>query len=194
MNQKIQEIAQRVKAMREILGISVEDMCVNVHLSKEDYIEYESGSRDFPFSLLYEIAQKLGIDITELISGEMPKLSRYSIIRSGQGLPIARREGFSYQHLAYLFRNRESEPLRVIAPYNADAENLPIKMSSHAGQEFNYIISGTLKFQIDDHIMVLNPGDAVYYDAQMNHGMISTGGEDCVFLAIIINTSDSTRG
>lgn len=185
MNSKIKEIAERITGVRELLGITPEDMSRDLGISVNEYLEYESGSRDFAFSLLYEIAIRFGIDITELITGEIPKLSRFSLIRSGEGLPIERRKGFTYHHIAYLFRNRMSEPFRVVARYDAELENQPIHISSHSGQEFDYILSGQLKVQIEDHTMILNPGDAIYYDAHNNHGMIAIGGKDCEFLAVI---------
>ena len=50
----------------------------------------------------------------------------------------------------------------------------------------DFILSGKLKFVINNHTEILNPGDCVYYDSTNPHGMIADGGEDCVFLAILI--------
>jgi transcriptional regulator with XRE-family HTH domain len=185
MNEKIRAIAERIVGVRETLGISCKEMSETLGITPAEYAEYESGSRDFSFSLLYEIAIKFGIDITELITGDVPRLSRFSLIRSGEGLPIERRRGFAYQHMAYLFRDRISEPFRVVAKYDAALESQPIHLSSHSGHEFDYILSGRLKVQIENHVMELDPGDALYYDAHNRHGMIAVGGEDCVFLAVI---------
>lgn len=194
VNRKIYEIAERIKGLRETLDISAEEMSQTLKITKAEYLEYETGTKDFSFSLLFEIALKFGIDITELITGDMPKLERFSLIRNGKGLPIERRKGFAYQHMAYLFKNRISEPFRVVARYEKALENMPITLSSHAGQEFDYILSGKLKLQIENHIMELNPGDAVYYDAQKRHGMIALDGEDCVFLAVISNCGEEKKG
>jgi len=189
MNEKIYAIAERIKGLRELLEISIDEMGALLRITPSEYAEYETGTKDFSFSLLYEIARRLGVDITELISGEPPKLSQFSYVKSGEGLPIERRKGFAYSHMAYLFKNRSSEPFRVIAKYDAGLEAKPVALGSHAGKEFDYIISGNLKFQIENHIVELSPGDAVYYDGNSRHGMVAVGGEDCVFLAVI---SDET--
>lgn len=76
MNEKILQIAERIQGLRELLGISEQEMCDTLQLTPEAYAEYEAGRRDFSFSLLYEIARRLGVDITELITGDMPRLSR----------------------------------------------------------------------------------------------------------------------
>lgn len=192
MNEKILQIAERIKGLRELLGISEQEMCETLQLTPIAYADYEAGRRDFSFSLLYEIARKFGVDITELITGDMPRLSRFSLIRAGEGLPIERRKGFAYQHMAYLFKNRNSEPFRVVAKYDDTLINKPIALSSHGGHEFDYVLSGTLLVQIEDHQMTLHPGDAIYYDAQNLHGMIATNGEDCIFLAVI-SGGESTK-
>ena len=33
---------------------------------------------------------------------------------------------------------------------------------------------------------MLEAGDAIYYDSGHGHGMIATGGEDCEFLALVL--------
>jgi mannose-6-phosphate isomerase-like protein (cupin superfamily) len=50
----------------------------------------------------------------------------------------------------------------------------------------NFIIKGSLKIWIEDHMEILNEGDTIYYDSNYGHGMIATGGEDCVFLAVVM--------
>ena len=50
----------------------------------------------------------------------------------------------------------------------------------------DYIISGTLKFQIGSHIEMVSEGDCIYYDSMNPHGMIAVDGKDCKFLAILI--------
>ena len=49
---KLQEVARRIKEMREIDGISTEQMAAKTEVSLEDYLAYESGNKDFPFSFI----------------------------------------------------------------------------------------------------------------------------------------------
>lgn len=186
METRIIEIAERIRALRDILELSPEEVALAAGVSTEDYIRAEKGEVDFGFTFLYKCADKFGVDIVELLTGSTPKLSFYSVVRAGEGLDIKRREGFKYGHLAYRFRDKVSEPFVVTAPYDEKAQNEPIALSSHAGQEFDYILKGSLKVQLEDHIEILNEGDAVYYDSGRQHGMIATGGDECVFLAVVM--------
>lgn len=82
------------------------------------------------------------------------------------------------------------EPFLVTAPYKAEEQNAPIHLSTHEGQEFDFILKGTLKAQFEEHTEILHEGDSVLYDSSHGHGMIATNGEECVFLAIILKKQE----
>ena len=125
-----------------------------------------------------------------MLTGENPHLSGYNLIRKGEGLPIKRNDGFDYYHLASRFRDKLAEPFLVRAPYREAEQSRPIELSSHEGQEFDFVLSGRLRFTFEGHIEELDPGDSVYYDSGRKHGMIATGGEDCTFLAVVIKKTE----
>jgi len=186
----LQLIAERIRGLRNMLEISVEDISGFLGMTAEEYLQYESGENDFGFTFLYEVARRFGVDITEILTGVIPKLSTFSVIRKGEGLPIERRSGFNYLHLAYPFKNKLSEPFYVTAKYETELLKKPIAMSRHEGQEFDYVLDGSLKFAVDGHEVILNEGDAVYYDSGRPHGMIAIGGKDCHFIAVVLKSPD----
>jgi transcriptional regulator with XRE-family HTH domain len=193
METKIIEIAERIRGLREMMGISKEEMAKVTGMDVKDYDSYERGENDFPFTFLLKCAQHFNIDIVELMTGENPRLSSYTVTRSGKGLPIQRRKGFEYRHLAAYFKNKLVEPFLVNAPYSEDEQNKPIKYSTHEGQEFDYILKGSLKVDLDGHIEILNEGDSILYDSGHRHGMIAYGGSDCDFIAVVIPKPDENK-
>lgn len=194
MDDKIIEIAERIRGLREDFGISVTEMAQIVEVSEEEYICHEEGKRDFSFTFLYKVAKRLGLDISELVTGRSPTLSVYTHVKKGKGLSIERRKGFKYHSLAYLFKNRNAEPFLVEAPYDEAADKNEIEQRSHDGQEFDYILSGKLRVKIDDHEFIMEAGDSVYYDATHKHGMVAADGETCVFLAVVIKDQNGRMG
>ena len=184
----IREIGTRLRDMREILGISPEGMADVTGVSPAEYLTAETGQADFSFTFLHRAAQRLGIDMTELLTGESPHRSGYTLIRAGEGLPIRRRAGFHYRNLAPYFLGRKAEPFLVTAPEEPAGEDCRIALSSHAGQEMDYILSGTLRVRIGQHEERLQAGDTLYYDSGTPHGMVAIGGP-CEFLAIVIADS-----
>ena len=90
-------------------------------------------------------------------------------------------------------KNKLAEPFLVTAPYEEDAQQQPIPLSRHTGQEFDYILEGRLRVQIEDHVEELEPGDAIYYDSRFGHGMIAIGGQPCKFIAVVIKETDPSK-
>lgn len=187
MDGKIKEISERIRSLRELSDFSIEEMAVNTGISIEDYKQLEDGEKDFTFTFIYKCAQCFGVDIADILKGTSPTLSAYSVIRKGEGLPIARRQGFVYHNLAPMFKNKMGEPFWVRIPYSKEDEEKEIKTNFHEGHEVSYVLKGSVKAKIGNNIVILNEGDTIYYDSAMPHGMVATGGKDCEFFTVIIN-------
>jgi quercetin dioxygenase-like cupin family protein len=57
-------------------------------------------------------------------------------------------------------------------------------MNTHEGQEFDYVVEGSMILHIDKQEVVLSAGDAVYFDAKHPHSMQAIDSQ-CRFLAVI---------
>ena len=182
----IQEVAFRIRALREDYGLSAAEMADATGRTEQEYLAQESGEQDLSFTFLYKCAEKLGVDVIELLTGETPHLRGYSVVRAGQGLAIKRRAGFEYLHKAPHLQNKLAEPFVVTAPFIEEEQGKPIHLSYHKGMELDYIISGRMRFAYEDHEEELSPGDVVMYDSGRGHGMIAVGGEPCIFLAVVM--------
>ena len=191
MEPRIAEIARRIRSLREDAGFTMQEMAEGTGLTVAEYSAVESGEADPSFTTLYRCAEKLGVDIVDLLTGASPHLTGYTVVRAGGGLSLKRRAGFEYRHLAAVFRDKLAEPFFVTAPYSEAEQDAPIHLSRHAGQEFDYVISGRLRFAYEGHVEELAAGDSVYYDSGRGHGMIATGGEPCTFLAIVLKGHDA---
>ena len=188
---KLQEVAVRIREMREIADYTQAEMAVKTEVSEEEYIRYENGELDFPFSFLHKCAKVFGIDITVLLEGRSAHLSSYTITRKGKGQTTAQENGIEIQNLAPQFRKKIAEPYWVKYEYNEEQQNQPIHLSKHSGQEFDFVMSGRLKIQIGDNIEYLSEGDSIYYNSSTPHGMIAVDGQDCLFVAVVLPGEDT---
>ncbi|MBR5259268.1 MAG: cupin domain-containing protein [Eggerthellaceae bacterium] len=186
MEPNIKEVAGRILALREDLELTMQEMADATGLTVAEYAAQESGENDLSFTFLYRCANRFGVDVIELLTGENPHLTGYSLTRAADGLSIKRRAGFEYLHKAPHFRHKLAEPFLVTAPYLEDEQDKPIHLSSHKGQELDFVISGKLRFSYENHVEELEAGDLVMYDSGRGHGMIAIGGEPCKFLAIVL--------
>ena len=184
MPNEIREIGERMKALREISGLSCEDLAKGLGIPAEEYKKYEAGEVDIPISILFHLSDEFHVELTALLTGKEPKLQRYSLVRKGKGLDVERRKAYRYHNLAYNFINKKAEPFLVtVEPLPEDS---PIPSNSHPGQEFNYVLEGSLKITLNQHVIVLNEGDSLYFDSSIPHGMQALNNKTAKFLAIIL--------
>ncbi len=180
------DVAARIRELREIIGMSPEEMAKKTDLSLEMYEKYESGLVDLPFTFIHKCAILFGVELTDLLEGSSAHLSSYTVTRKGKGRMTAREPGIEIKDLAPLFRHKIVEPFWVTYTYSEEQQNQPIHLINHAGQEFDFILSGKLKIQIGEHTEILTEGDSIYYNSSTPHGMIAVDGKDCVFCAVVI--------
>ena len=192
---KLMEVAQRIREMREIFGMTESEMAQKTEVSVEEYCRYEAGELDFPFTFIHKCSLAFGIGITDLLEGQSAHLSSYTVTRKGRGQETAKEDGIRIQNLAPLFRKKIAEPYWVRYEYSKELQDKPIHLTKHSGQEFDFVMQGRLKIQIGDNVEYLEAGDSIYYNSSTPHGMIAVDGEDCLFVAVVLpgdNTEEKT--
>ncbi len=183
MNEQIRQIGERIRNLREIANLSVETCAADLGVPAETYRRYEDGTLDIPVSFLYRVAHRFHIELGSILTGEEPRLRIYSLTRAGRGVRVERRKDYAYQSLAFNFLDKRMEPFLItVAPA---AESAPIPMDTHPGQEFEYVVEGTMKLVVGGHEVVLAAGDAIYFDSSHPHGAAAIGGP-AKFLAVIL--------
>ena len=190
---KMGEVAARIKELRQIDGISIETMAKLTGVSREEYAACEAGEHDLSFAFIYRCALAFKVGVTDIIEGVSSNLRSHTVTRKGEGQKIEQAHGMIYYNLASAFKNRVSEPLYVNCIYDENAERRDIELTSHEGQEFDIVISGSLKVQIGSHTEILNAGDTIYYDSTTPHGMIAVGGQNCEFYAIVLHGEKNVK-
>ncbi len=184
MNEQIQQIAARIRELREIAGISAESFARELNTDIELFLTYESGSADIPVGFLYKVAHRFNLELSSLLRGDEPKLHVYSVVRKGKGLSVDRRRQYKYESLAFNFIQKKAEPFIVsVEPEKPETQT---EFNSHPGQEFNYVLEGTLLICIDSHEVILNEGDSIYFDSGYQHAMKALNNRAARFLAVIV--------
>ncbi len=194
MTYKIREMAQRIRELREITGLTVEEMASRTDMSVEEYKQCEAGNRNLSIAFLYRCTLSFGVDMGDLLEGHSPKLRSYDLTRKGEGQRIEEAHHMVGYNLAADFRNRIALPLYMEMKYRPGAEYEDMELTTHEGQECDIVICGHMRIQIGGKTEVLHPGDCIYYDSSTPHGMIAVDGEDCAFYAFVLSNSAAREG
>ena len=179
----VNEVAERLRGLREACEAAPEWLAAELGVPVESYLGYEDGSLDIPISILYKVVSVFNVDLTELLTGKAPRLDTYCVVRAGQGVSVDRYPGYQFKSVAFNFIHRKMEPLIVHLEYGADDTGK--KLVSHTGQEFNYVIDGTVRLTLGKKDVVLSKGDCCYFDPTIPHGQHAVGG-NADFLTVIL--------
>ena len=146
MAEQRKDIAARLKELRKIEGLSAEGMAKSLGVSPAEYAAWEAGQADVPASALHDAAHLLKTDLTELLTGEAPRMKVFSVTRQGGGVTVERRKDYQYRNLAANFAGRKADVFEVTVP--ADAGESGAHANSHPGQEFDYLLEGRMLVRI----------------------------------------------
>ena len=175
------EVGMRLAELRDACGYSREDFAKELNIGVDIYASYEETGENIPISVVYRIAKICNVDFTEIIYGASAKLDTYHVVKAGEGKSVDRYPGYSFEDLAYRYKSKIMQPLIV----RLDPSDKPAALVSHMGQEFNYVIEGTVVVVFDGKEIVLNKGDSVYFNPTHVHGQRCGGDVPAVFLTVI---------
>lgn len=182
MDEQIKQIAERLRGLRDAMELTTEELASDCGIDRQEYEQAESGEHDISVSMMQQIARHYGIALDALMFGEEPKMSTYFLTRAGKGVSVERTKAYKYQSLAAGFKDRKADPFIVTVEPNDN----PMHYNTHQGQEFNLVIEGTLLLSIGGKEVTLYPGDSIYFNSSLPHGMKALDGKAVRFLAIIM--------
>ena len=175
-----EQITARLREIRQILEMSAQEVAEKLGISEDLYLQYEDNRVSIPISTLYQLAEIFSTDFTILLTGDSPRMGEYTLVRAGQGVNIDRCPGYKFSALAFNYIGRTMEPMLV--ELADDGKEVPL--ITHGGQEFNLVLSGSMKVVIGRHEFVLEQGDACYFNPRIPHGQRAVGGK-ATFLTVI---------
>ena len=181
MEENLKELGMRVQGLREACDVSRHTMAQELGVDIDTYRAWEETGVDIPISAIYHMAKKFSVDLTEILTGNAPKLDTYHVVRAGEGINVDRFPGYQYEDLAWRYARKIMQPLRVVL----DPSDEPAELVCHSGQEFNYVVDGTLVLTFEDRDIVLNAGDSIYFNPEHPHGQRCHGDEPATFITII---------
>lgn len=178
---EINEIGARLRELREASDYTAEQLAAELHLNVDTYLSYEENGKDIPISVIYEVANKFGVDFTEIVTGIPAKLDSYHIVRRGKGKVVNRNPEYYFEDLAYRYYGKVMQPLLV----TLEPTDTPAGLITHSGQEFNLVLEGTVIVHYDGEEFTLKAGDSIYFNPTKPHGQRCGGDVKARFLTVI---------
>jgi phosphate butyryltransferase len=163
-------IGENLKKLRLSRGVEKSRLAQALK-TDETYIDrIERGDEDPQVSDLLKLATALNTDITALIYGQEFKEKNAIVTKANERISVQRARYFEYESLAPYYSGRHIEPFIVTIKARESGE---LEYSRHVGEEFHYVLDGSLKIIIDRKEYTLQKGDSIYFDASLPHALQS---------------------
>lgn len=176
-------IARRIKAIRTEKGLTLDELARLTGFTKSLLSKIENNKVSPPISTLATIARALEVSLGDFFSAadmELIKIVRGNerISYHPENLPL----GQKIENLISGFAKQKMEPMMISID---DPDNYEIKFYSHPGQEFIYILNGSMHYRYNDQDFMLHAGDSVYFDAGYLHGPLPISGQKVEYLSVL---------
>src|SRR5271156_115855 len=178
-------IGFEVRRLRKSIDLTVAELGAAAGISAGMLSKIENGSITPSLGTLDSLAKALNVPITRLFA-ETDERRDCSFVRAGSGVRIERR-GTKAGHLYDLLGHSLAGDIGVepfLITLKRDAQ--PYTNFRHAGVEFIYMLSGKVRYRHADGTYILEPGDALFFDAAARHGPEELIEAPMQYLSIII--------
>ncbi|GGU54885.1 transcriptional regulator [Pseudomonas laurentiana] len=172
----------RLKLLRKKLGITLEALAEKAGMTKSYLSKVERGLNTPSIAAALKLASALNVKVEELFAADAPTQERYSLVRSHQrqSLPGAR-EVSSYAVLASQISHRSLLPFMLSPP----TEFSDSTFKEHEGEEFLFVHEGQVEVDFMNERVILERGDALYFNAQTPHRLRSLGPQPAQLLVVV---------
>ena len=167
-------IGGKIKSIRESHNLTIDEIAERSGVAKEQIERIENETFLPSLAPLIKIARALGVrlgtfldDNTELgpIVNRAKDIEKQGVIRFTNDSTVARTH-MQYHSLSQDKAGRHMEPFLIEIE---DSEQKDYKLSSHEGEEFIYVLEGTVEIVYGKEKYILEPGDCIYYDSIVAH-------------------------
>ena len=181
-------LGKKIKEFREFRQISRIDLALkaNIDLKQLEYIE-ENGKVP-SLGHLIKLTRALGVRIGTFLDDQdqvgpvIVKAGNEKSTLSFSTKDEKTREHLNFYSLAQDKTGRHMEPFIVeIEPANQS----DLKLSSHEGEEFIYILAGNIEINYGKDIFQLTKGDSIYFDSVIAHNVHAAGNQSTKILAVV---------
>ena len=168
-------IGPKLKAVREKKGLTLKQLAAISGLSIGFISQIEREQVDPSWASLKKITAALNIKLKDLFDEEAKP---FAIVRKGQGYQVEL-HNIRREFLAAIDNASMEMVLTLFPPHSASGA-----IAGHAGEEFIWVIRGSLTITVDAATHSLHAGDSIYFRSDQPHSWRNETSEPCQVLWI----------
>lgn len=165
-----------IKELRKQRGMTSKELAERTGFSPAMLSQVENNIVSPSISTLWNLAEALGVKIGVFFQQEAVEREDFILTRGGRGARVQRNElphTLPYKDLAHGLEDRSMSPYLIAC---GEPTEFSLKELPYDGEEFLYVLGGTLAVEYGDKRLELGVGDSLYYNAQVPHRLVAEGG------------------
>ena len=175
-------IGKQLKQYRSKKGFTLKKLSELTDLATSTISKIENGKSSITLSNVRIITEALEVPIAAVLGPKNPQQfsARRGITRKDQGAFVITDEN-NFEMLCDEIMDKRNMFWRV----EVKARTLEDykTFSAHPGEEFIYVISGTVEIHTQSYkSTILNQGDSIFFDSQMEHAYVAISDENPILL------------
>lgn len=183
---------RRLRAARKELGWTLSDLAERSGVSMTTISRAERGQLALGYENFSALARALQMDMSAMFAEAGVAARPFAgpvLTRAGQGV-LYRGLSFSYEFLGTTAVGKQMSP--VLGTVHARAINGPEDFARHPGEEFVYVLTGSIDVHFDTgEVVRLEKGDSLYFDSRIGHAYVSVSRHLAKVIGVI--TSESSH-
>ena len=178
-------VGERIKKLREAQEMTLEEASGLTGIEAGLLAAYEEGTAVPAIGALIQLSRVFGSKVEGLLHGGGTASESLTICRSGES--FSGTQGGTEQSYSYTSLTRPGAAGHLMEPFllSFDPKVPRGAAITHPGQEFVYIVDGTLELLYDGDLYRLEKGDSAYLDCSRPHTYHGLGDQVAHMLAVV---------
>lgn len=184
---QLNSFGARLRELRLQRGWTMDELARQSGLSKAFLSRLETGDRQASIAAVLTLSRIFGVSLTSLF--EAPAATDPCVIVRAKEAPAKSSNGLTYFPLSNPGRFANLQPMRIrVSPARRGNEHY-----QHEGEEWLYVLSGSLTLSLAGKTYDLEPGDAAHFDSRLPHRLIARGEQEVELLLVACPDANPLR-
>ena len=161
------DIGARIRKLRRLQGRTLAEIAAKAGFTRSFLSKIESGATMPPVATLTKIAESLGTKIGALLDADAHATTVHTPASTSGARLVSTRKGYSFHAFAAERADKKMQPFLFVAE-KGRVEPQPLE---HRGEEFVFVLEGSMKYRVGAVEYRLSRGDSLYFDAEEPHDL-----------------------
>ncbi|HIU77968.1 MAG TPA: helix-turn-helix transcriptional regulator [Candidatus Avilachnospira avicola] len=170
------DIGKNLKELRLRQDLTLEELASRSELTKGFLSQVERNLTSPSISTLEDILEALGTSLSEFFKPEKEE----QIVFGSSDFFVDEKDDYTIEWIVPNAQKNEMEPILLTLKPGCRSEI----MESHGGEEFGYVLKGSISLVIDEKKYRLRPRETFYINGKKTHYLLNTGSNEARVLWI----------